>query len=99
MRRWVVTFVKYGARDWNLHKDGEDIPFSSDALLQDYALARPVADKAADLYSEEVLRPFQNRLQERSPTGRTAATTSKAPRRTRSQSKPSSQGTMADLVQ
>ena len=95
-RRWVVTFVRYGAKEWNFHEDGEDIPFSTDALLEDYSLARPVADKAADLYSDAVLRPFLNRLQERSPTGRTGATTSKARRRTPKPSGPSSPATSAD---
>jgi hypothetical protein len=95
-RRWVVTFVRYGAKDWNLHENGDDLPFSTDALLEDYGLARPVADKAADLYSDAVLRPFLNRLQERSPTGRTGATTSKARRRTRKPSEPSSPATSAD---
>lgn len=98
-RRWVVTFVRYGAKDWNFHEDGEDIPFSTDALLEDYALARPVADKAADLYSDAVLRPFLNRLQERSPTGRTAGTTSNRRRRTPSPSASSSPETSADSAQ
>lgn len=98
-RRWVVTFVRYGAKDWNLHEEnGDEVPFSTESLLDDYSLARPVADKAADLYSDAVLRPFLNRLATRSPTGRTGATTSKARRQTRKQSGPSSPATTADLA-
>ena len=95
-RRWIMAFVRYGAKDWNLHENGEDIPFSPEALMQDYAIAREVADKAADLYSEVVLRPFLERQRKRSPTGPTGATTSKARRQTRKPSGPSSPVTTAD---
>ena len=96
-RRWVVTFVKHGAKAWNFHdEEGNDLPFDVAELLADYSLGRPVADKAADLYSDAVLRPFLARLATRSPTGRTAGTTSKAPRRTRRQSGQSSPATSAD---
>lgn len=98
-RRWVVTFVKHGAKAWNFHDaEGNELPFDVEELLADYSLGRPVADKAADLYSDSVLRPFLNRLQERSPTGRTGATTSRAQRRTRKQSGQSSPATSADLA-
>ena len=96
-RRWVVTFVKYGAKGWNFHdEEGNDLPFDVEELLANYSLGRPVADRAADLYSDAVLRPFLDRLATRSPTGRTAGTTSKAQRRTRRQSGQSSPGTSAD---
>ena len=96
-RRWVVTFVKYGAKAWNFHdEEGNELPFDVEELLADYSLGRPVADKAADLYSDAVLRPFLNRLQVRSPTGRTAGTTSKARRRTPKPSGQSSPETSAD---
>ena len=96
-RRWVVTFVKHGAKAWNFHdEEGNERPFDVNELLEDYSLGRPVADKAADLYSDAVLRPFLDRLGTRSPTGRTGATTSKAQRRTRRRSGPSSPATTAD---
>ena len=99
-RRWVVTFVTHGAKAWNFHdENNEDLPFNIQDLLDDYSLGRPVADKAADLYSDAVLRPFLERLATRSPTGRTGATTSKARRRTRKQSERSSPDTSAASAQ
>ena len=95
-RRWVITFLRYGAKDWNFHdENGEPIPFDVQTLLDDYSLGRVVAEKAADLYSDSVLRPFQQRLATRSPTGRTTATTSKTRSRTRKPSGPSSPDTSA----
>jgi hypothetical protein len=99
-RRWVLTFIRYGARGWNFHDEaGDEIDFDPQALLDDYAIGRPVAEKAADLYSDSVLRPFQTRLATRSPTGRTTATTSKARSRTRARSGPSSPATSAASAQ
>ena len=96
-RRWLVTFVRYGARGWNFHdENGDDLPFDVQTLLDDYATAQPVADKAADLYTDSVLRPFLNRLAARSPTGQTSNTTSARPRRTRKPSAESSPATTAD---
>ena len=96
-RRWATTFIKYGAREWNFHdENNEPLDFDVQTILDDYDIARPLADSAADLYSESVLRPFRQRQATRSPTGRTAAMTSKARRRTRRQSGPSSPGTSAD---
>lgn len=95
-RRWVVTFLRYGLRGWNLlDDDGEPLPFDLQQVLDDYGFARPIADRAADLYSDAVLRPFLTRLQTRSPTGPTTVTTSKARRRTRGRSGPSSPATTA----
>lgn len=95
-RRWVITFLRYGAKDWNFHDENDEpIPFDVQALLDDYSLGRVVAEKAADLYSDAVLRPFQARLATRSPTGLTTATTSKARSRTRKPSGPSSPDTSA----
>ena len=34
-RRWVVTFVRYGAKEWNLlDENGDDLPFTTDALAR-----------------------------------------------------------------
>ena len=96
-RRWLITFVRYGAKGWNLHDDeDQDLDFDAEAVLEDYGIAQPVANKAADLYTDAVLRPFLNRLAARSPTGRTSSTTSARPRRTRKPSAPSSPATTAD---
>ena len=95
-RRWAMTFVKYGAKGWNLQDEDGDRPFSADELLSDYAIARAVADKAADLYTDAVLRPFLTRLAARSPTGRTGATTSARKPRTPKSSASSSPATSVD---
>lgn len=96
-RRWLVTFVKHGARGWNLHTDDdEDLPFDVQSLLDDFGIAQPVADKAADLYADVVLRPFLNRVAARSRTGRTADTTSRRPTRTPKRRGSSSPATSAD---
>ena len=84
---WLKTFVRYGATGWNLlDDDGAPVPFDVEAILADYALARPVADAAADLYQPTVLAPFLDRQRKRSPTGPTPATTSRLAKQTRSRS-------------
>jgi hypothetical protein len=99
-RRWVLTFIRHGAKAWNFHdEEGNELDFDVQTLLDDYALGRVVAERAAELYSDAVLRPFQARLATRSPTGRTTATTSKARSRTRRRSGPSSPGTSAASAQ
>jgi hypothetical protein len=69
---WLVTFVRYGAKDWNLPE-----PFDVEAILNDYALFRPVALEAADLYQEAVTAPLAPRRSKPSPTGPTTGTTSR----------------------
>jgi len=99
-RRWVLTFIRHGAKGWNFHDEHDnDLDFDVQTLLDDYSIGRVVAERAAELYSDAVLRPFQARLATRSPTGRTTATTSKARSRTRAQSGPSSPATSADSAQ
>lgn len=94
-RRWLITFVKHGARGWNFRDEEGDRPFDLQAILDDFGIAQPVADKAADLYSDVVLRPFVKRLAARSPTGQTSDTTSPRRRRTPKPSASSSPDTSA----
>ena len=85
MASWLETFVRYGADGWNwLDDQGEPLPFDVQVLLDDWGLSRPVADRAAELYQESVLSPFQNASTSRSPTGRTAGSTSRTRGRTNS---------------
>lgn len=69
--RWLRVFLTHGAVGWNL-----DEPFSTEALLEDYGLARPVADEAADRYSMAVLAPFTKPSAPTLPPGLTADSTS-----------------------
>lgn len=98
-RKWAITFVRYGVRGWNFHDEDGEKPLDVDELLSDYATARIVADKAADLYTDAVLRPFLTLLAARSPTGPTPATTSRRQGRTRKSSGSSSPSTSADSAQ
>lgn len=80
-RRWLVTYVRFGTRGWNLtDEDGQPVPFDVQAILDDFAIAEPVADKADELYAEAVLRPLGLSRPKTSPTGPTAASTSPTPR-------------------
>lgn len=73
---WQVTFVRYGAIGWNLVDEDGPVDFDVNALLEDYTLARPVAEAADDLYGEAVMRPLVARLKATSPRGRTNGSTS-----------------------
>ena len=89
-RRWLVTYVRYGAIGWNFTGEaGEPVPFDVNVLLDDFSLADSVADKADDLYAEAVLRPLGLSRPKTSPTGPTDASTSRT-RRSRSTSPRSS---------
>ena len=107
MVRWTSTYVRYGASGWNFrHVDPTgaitDRPFDVDVLLDDYELARAVAERCNELYgngdASPLLRGAQapNRQQRRSPTGRTGSSTSPRRASTRkpsgSSSAPSSDG-------
>jgi hypothetical protein len=93
---WQVTFVKHGAVGWNLvDEQGEPVPFDVNALLEDYTLAREVAEKADELYGESVMRPLLQRLRTTSQTGRTNGSTSATRRSTTKPRARSSRGTTA----
>lgn len=80
-RLWLRTFVEHGAVGWNLLDErGADLPFDVETIIADWRLARPVADKASELYADAVTAPFEAIQNERSPTGRTRRTTSRTPR-------------------
>ena len=76
-RLWLRTFLEHGATGWNLlDAEGNDVPFDIGVLLADWRLARPVADRASDLYAESVTDPFEVTQPSRSPTGPTRRGTS-----------------------
>ena len=86
-RRWLDTFLRYSTTGWNLTGEGgAPVPFDVEVLIADWRLARPVANAAADLYSDAVLAPFVKAPAPPSPTGPTVRTTSPIRRRTRSSS-------------
>ena len=66
--RWVPVFIRHGAAGWNwIGNDGRPVPFDVDVLLGDYELGRPVADAAADQYSDALMRPLVAKLAMLSP--------------------------------
>ncbi len=74
---WQVIYVRHGAVGWNfLDGRGKPLPFDVDAILADYAIAQPVAEKADELYGEAVMAPLVRRLQAISPVGPTDGSTS-----------------------
>ena len=76
-RRWIMTFVRYGACGANFIE-----PWDVEAVLADFSIGAPVADRADELYSEAFLRPLGISRQPTSPRGPTAASTSRTRRRT-----------------
>lgn len=90
-RRWLATYVRYGAIGWNfLDDDGDPVPFDVDAILDDYGLAQPVAEKGDELYGETVTRPLVARQATLSQRGRNSDSTSPRKPRTKPQSRRSS---------
>jgi hypothetical protein len=76
--RWAEPMTRHGAKGWNLlDADGEPVPFDIDVILADFRLARPIADKAIELYQDAILAPFVQTPPARSPTGPTGGTTSR----------------------
>lgn len=60
-------------------------PFSPDALLADWTVALPIAERCDELYSEVVMRPLVKAAESYSRSGPTAASTSpRKPSSTRS---------------
>src|SRR5262245_43976162 len=77
-RLWLKTFITYGATGWDLcDGEGGELDFDLDLLLSDWTLARPVANRASELYADSVMAPFLSKPAERSRTGRTRGTTSR----------------------
>ena len=85
---WLETFVRYGAKGWNLLDErGGPVPFDVEDLLADYSLALPIAEKANDLgYGDAAMAPFLRQPARPSANGRTPATTSRRSRQIHSPS-------------
>jgi hypothetical protein len=92
---WFEASIRYGATGWNLVDDDGPVPFDVQVVIDDYAIGRPVADVASDLYTDAVMDPLASRLSARSPTGSTNGTTSPRKRRTSKPLRSSSPATSA----
>lgn len=93
--RWLVTCIRYGAMGWNVIDDAGPVAFDVEAVIADYTIARPVADVAAELYTDTVLLPLARRLSGISPSGSTTDSTSATAQPTRKPRKRSSRATSA----
>lgn len=94
--RWLDTLIRYCAVGWNLVDElGDGVPWDPALLLADYNLARPVADIAADLYTERVLSPLALRLSAAFAGTSTAGSTPPRPSSTRTPRRRSSRATSA----
>jgi len=94
--RWYRTYARHGAVGWNLlDADGAPVPFDIEALLADFSLAYPAADRADDLYAEALVRPLAARLSGLSQSGRTNGSSSMPTQSTRKPRARSSQPTSA----
>jgi hypothetical protein len=89
-RRWMVTFVRFGAVGWNLVDENGPLPFDVEELLSDFDLAYPVADRADDLYAEAVMRPLLEASERTSPSSPKVVSMSRANKSSRSRRKSSS---------
>lgn len=99
-KRWLLSFVRYGAKSWNLTNGhaNEPKPFDVQAILDDYGIARVVAEKANELYADAVLAPLRAQLPSPLPPGPTAEETSPAPSSTETPPEPLSPATTADTT-
>ena len=74
VERWLPVFVRHGAVGWNFANEAGPMPFDVDVILADFSIAEPVANRAAVLYSESLMRPLVERLATQSPPTSTGAT-------------------------
>jgi hypothetical protein len=82
----ATIWCRYGVTGWNLlDEDGQPIPVNADNIGRALPYGkggRLVAEKADDLYAEDILAPLVQRLSNTSPTGRTNGSTSRTRKRT-----------------
>jgi hypothetical protein len=79
------VWIRFGIVGWNLvDEDGHPLPLTDIAAALPYGKGgRLVAEKADDLYAEDVLAPLVARLRTTSPRGRTNGSTSTPQKSTR----------------
>jgi hypothetical protein len=98
IRHWFKAYARFAPVSWTLHDAGrrEPWPFDTQRLVDDYALGYPVADRADDLYRDEVMRPLLEAPSKPSPRGdldgSTSATTTSTGSRRASSSRRASAG-------
>lgn len=94
-RKWLATYVRYGAIGWNFLDEAGPIAFDVEAILSDYTLAQPVAEMGDELYGESINRPLLARQATLSQPGRKVVSISRQKGSTQRRRRPSSPGTSA----
>lgn len=92
------VWIRHGVVSWNLVDEDGPIPVTRDNVLRALPYGkggRQVADRADDLYAEDILSPLVERLKTTSPRGRTNGSTSATRPSTRKRRRPSSTATTA----
>ena|SRR3990167_5800161 len=93
------VYLLDGVKEWTFVSDDGPIPVSEwsirDVLLSDFTLARPIGDKADELYSRSVLDPLRARLSKslrslRPPASTSTSASSPSSAKRPKRSKPSS---------
>ena len=88
------VWLRHGVVSWNLvDEDGTPVPVTRDNAVKALPYGkggRLVADRADDLYAEDILAPLVARLKTTSRRGPTNGSTSATPRSTRRRRSPSS---------
>lgn len=91
------VWVRHGVVGWNLvDDDGEPLPLTPDNITKALPYGkggRQVAERADDLYAQDVLRPLQERLKKLSKPGPTQRSPSTSRTRTRTPKQPSPSST------
>jgi len=96
----ATVWIRFGIVGWNLvDEDGADLPLSEAAAALPYGKGgRLVAEKADDLYAEDVLAPLVARLASISKRGPTNGSTSSPRKSTRKRPSPSSTATTEPVL-
>lgn len=83
----MEVYLRDGIIDWTfVEEDGTPRALNNegiDWLLEDYELAFPIAEQAAELYTDRIFDPLVKRISNSSRTGLTGNSTSRSSRRTR----------------
>ena len=90
----LSVYLRHGVAEWTLHDDaGQALPLTPDtlqsALLDDFALAQPIADVADELYYAAVVAPLVAAASRSSQATRPATPTSASTESPASRPKPS----------
>jgi hypothetical protein len=93
------VWIRHGVVGWNLlDEDGDDLPVTPATIAAALPYGkggRLVAERADDLYAEDILAPLVQRLKSTSRRGSNNDSTSPTPTRTRTRRSPSSTATTA----